>query len=281
MHRFGKDDNAMKLCFSTIGCPDWSWEEIFATAKDLGMQGIEIRGIRDEIYAPKNTPFLPERRAQTLETLARVNLSIPCLTSGANLSADADAAIAEARAYTELAQAIGTPYIRVMIEDTPQPVKDVDLGRATEIYQTILDDAKGRDVYPLIETNGVLADSEAMARFLKDVNRSNAFVLWDIHHPFRFFHETPEKTIHALDGLIRHTHVKDSVMEDGKVVYRMIGYGDVPIYDAMCELVRHGYDGFVSLEWTKRWMPNLEEPGIVFAHFLHYMKYMEEQMARG
>ncbi len=242
------------------------------------MQGIEIRGIRDEIYAPKNTPFLPERRAETLETLARVNLTIPCLTSGANLSGDADAALREARAYIDLAQAIGTPYIRVMIEDTPNPDHPVDLGAAAALYQQMLDDAKDKNVCPLIETNGVLADSTQMLAFLKDVDRANAFVLWDVHHPFRFFGEAPAQTAAMLDGLIRHTHVKDSVMEGGKVVYRMIGYGDVPILDALRALHKRGYDGFVSLEWTKRWMPSLEEPGIVFSHFLHYMRYLETQI---
>ena len=50
----------MKLAFSTLGCPGWSFEEIFATAKDLGMDGIEIRGIGTEMYAPKAAPFAPQ-----------------------------------------------------------------------------------------------------------------------------------------------------------------------------------------------------------------------------
>ena len=37
----------MKLSLSTLGCPGWSWNEIFATAKDLGMNGIEVRGVAD------------------------------------------------------------------------------------------------------------------------------------------------------------------------------------------------------------------------------------------
>ena len=35
----------MKTAFSTLGCPGWSWDEIFATAKDLGLDGIEVRGV--------------------------------------------------------------------------------------------------------------------------------------------------------------------------------------------------------------------------------------------
>mgnify|MGYP002798133703 CR=1 FL=1 len=42
----------MKLSLSTLGCPGWSWNEIFATAKDLGMNGIEVRGVANEMFAP-------------------------------------------------------------------------------------------------------------------------------------------------------------------------------------------------------------------------------------
>ena len=38
----------MKLAFSTLGCPDWSWEEILATAKDMGFDAVEILGIAKE-----------------------------------------------------------------------------------------------------------------------------------------------------------------------------------------------------------------------------------------
>ena len=41
----------MKLSFSTLGCPRWTLKEIVATAKDLGFDGVEIRGIGDKINA--------------------------------------------------------------------------------------------------------------------------------------------------------------------------------------------------------------------------------------
>lgn len=35
----------MKISFSTLGCPRWSWREILATACDLGYGGVEVRGV--------------------------------------------------------------------------------------------------------------------------------------------------------------------------------------------------------------------------------------------
>ena len=37
-----------------------------------------------------------------------------------------------------------------------------------------------------------------------------------------------------------------------------------------------GIDGFFSLEWVKRWNPDLQEPGIVFAHYKNYMDSLPE-----
>ena len=39
----------MKISFSTLGCPRWSWREILATACDLGYGGVEVRGVGNDI----------------------------------------------------------------------------------------------------------------------------------------------------------------------------------------------------------------------------------------
>ena len=41
----------MKISFSTIACPDYSWVDIYSMAKDLGFDGIEIRGMGDGFAA--------------------------------------------------------------------------------------------------------------------------------------------------------------------------------------------------------------------------------------
>ena len=56
-----------------------------------------------------------------------------------------------------------------------------------------------------------------------------------------------------------------------------MGYGDVPIFDAVELLKAKGYDGYLTLEWVKRWNPDLQEPGIVFAHYMNYMRYLLAQ----
>lgn len=270
----------MKIAFSTLGCPGWSFNEIFATAKDLGLNGIEVRGIGNEMYAPHITQFNNDNLDNTMAKMKAANLIFSCLTSACDIAApNSETNIKEAKEYIDLAEKIGAPYVRIMCEKTPGPTGEkVDLDEAAEIYKKICDYAKGKNVFPLIETNGVLANSDTMVKFLNKVGRDNAFVLWDIHHPYRFFGEKPEATAANIGDKVKYIHVKDSVMENKKVSYRMMGYGDVPILDTLKNLKKYGYDGFVSLEWVKRWCPDLQEPGIVFSHYINYMQYLIRQL---
>lgn len=65
----------MKIAFSTVGCPEWSWNEIYSMAKDLKYDGIEIRGIGSEISAPKSRAFSDAELPKTLKTLAQEDQS--------------------------------------------------------------------------------------------------------------------------------------------------------------------------------------------------------------
>ena len=49
-------------------------------------------------------------------------------------------------------------------------------------------------------------------------------------------------------------------------------YGDLPLEQIIETTQKAGYEGFYSLEWLKRWDVTLEEPGIVLAHYVSYMR---------
>ena len=263
----------MKFAFSTLGCPDWSWKEVLTSAKDLGLDGIEVRCIENELYVPNCREFSEEKIARTMERLANAGLTIPVLDSNAVLAVPekAKASMLEAKAYLNLAARIGTPYVRVMCVDVPQAV-DCDLDLCLRLYSELCEYGEAIGVCPLLETNGPLGDSAKMAELMNAVPSANKGVLWDIHHPFRFFDEAPEATFANIAPLLRHVHIKDSVCENGKICYRILGKGDIPVKETLNHLKTAGYDGFVSLEWVKKWNPELDEPGVVFDKFARFVK---------
>lgn len=259
----------MKICFSTLGCPEWSFSDIVSVASDLGYNGIEIRGIQNELYAPAMELFSQARLEETKKKLARLSLDIPCLTSACNLNEEAD--IEKAKAYIDTANALGTPYIRVLGDLSPAPSADVSLKEITSNLEEIVDYSKDKNVMPLIETNGFFAKTKSLGAMLKSFNNPNVGILYDINHPYRFFGEEPAYTIDNLGPFIKHVHIKDSVMEGKNVHYKMVGEGDLPVAKTIKLLEKAGYEGFYSLEWVKRWDLSLEEPGIAFAQYKEFM----------
>ena len=265
----------MKLSFSTLGCPEWSWNEIIATAKDMGFDGIEVRGVENELYAPDIKEFSKENIENTNKKLHDMGLHIICFTSACYLydQENYDKYIVEGKAYIDTAYAAGAPYVRVLGDKDPQPSNPVHDGVVAKALAALSDYAKDKNVTVLIETNGAYADTARLAKLLAKVSDQNIGVLWDVHHPYRYFGETPETTYKNIGAFIRYVHVKDSVVsENGKLQYKMMGYGDLPVKEAVKVLHKNGYNGYISLEWVKRWYSDLEDPGVVFMQFINYMK---------
>lgn len=263
----------MKLAFSTLGCPEWGFGDTTAAAKDLEFDGVEVRGIAKEIYVPNIKAFDGAHIEKSKARLKEFGLEIPMLTGGMELGRENEDSLSQIKEYIDLAEKINTSFVRVMITNRPYP-EEADMAKAIELYNEACKYGEAKGVMPLIETNGVLADTAEMKKFIENISSENKGVLWDIHHPYRYFNETPKLSYENIGRYVKYVHVKDSVMQGGKLIYRMMGYGDVPVYDCLKLLNDGGYDGYVTLEWVKRWNPDLESGGIVFAHYKNYMTFL-------
>ncbi len=262
----------MKTSFSTLACPDFSWQDIYSMAKDFNFDGIEIRGLGDNIYSTKAAPFTDEELPNTLDKLKELDIEISCLSSGepVNNLETKDKAIAEITDYVELASKLSTKYVRVLGDKLPAPEGEVDDDVVIGIMKELVPVAEKNDVVLLLETNGVYSDTSRLKKVLDSINSQHVQALWDVHHPYRFQGESPETTVSNLGDYIKYVHVKDSVMEDGKVEYKMMGTGDLPLKEVFEELHSIDYDGYISLEWVYRWARNLLDGGIVVPHFAKF-----------
>ncbi|MEZ4357974.1 MAG: AMP-binding protein [Eubacteriales bacterium] len=263
----------MKLSFSTLGCPDFDWPDIYSVAKDFGFDGIEIRGLGENIFDVKANPFSEEKLPQTIEKLTKLHLEIPCISSGCCLKYKdlKEQNHNEILKYIDLAYKLKTPYIRILGDIAPAPEGKVDDEIILNALLRLIPYAEEKGVTLLIETNGVYADTLRLCNLLNQVDSDNVAALWDMHHPYRFAGESPEKTVQNLGAYIKYTHIKDSIVKDGKIIYRILGEGDLPIDEMMRALSSINYDGYVSLEWVKKYAPELSDAGIVFPQFANYM----------
>ncbi|MBP2650093.1 MAG: Long-chain-fatty-acid--CoA ligase [Firmicutes bacterium] len=274
----------MKLSFSTMGCPDFSWTDIYSMAKDLGFDGIEICGLGSEIFVVKTQPFTAAQIPNIIKKLAELHIEVPCLSSGCCLKFldKAKENHETLLQYISLAAKIGTPYVRVLADLPPQPNGEVDDEVVLAALKRLVPFAEANRVTLLVETNGVYSDTARLCRLLDQVASDAVAALWDIHHPYRFAGEPPGQTVQNLGTYIKHVHIKDSIIKDGTVQYRFMGEGDLPIDYIMLALSSIKYDGYVSFEWVKCWAADVNDAGVVFPNFINYMdRFIEKNSAKG
>ena len=272
----------MKLAFSTLGCPDFTWSDIYSMAKDLGFDGIEIRGLGNEIFAVKAQPFTESELPQTIEKLSKLHVEIPCLSSGCCLkfAEDSEKNHMEIVQYINLAAKLGTPYIRILGDLEPKPNGEVDDEVVIAALKRLVPIAEENGVTLLVETNGVYSDSARLLNLLSRIPSDAVAALWDTHHTYRFANEKPGKTVQNLGVYIKYIHIKDSIVENGAIKYRPMGEGDLPIDDIILALRSINYSGYISLEWVKRWASDLDDGSVVFPHFTNFMsRYTKKNVA--
>ena len=158
----------MLTCFSTLACPDFSWQDIYSMAKDFNFDGIEIRGLGNDIFSVKAPPFKDSELPKTIAKLQQLKLEIPCLSSGepVNDVNTREQAEAEIIAYCELASKIGARYIRVLGDRNAAPGKEVDDEVVIESMKHLVPVAEKYNVTLLLETNGAYADTRRLKKVL-------------------------------------------------------------------------------------------------------------------
>jgi sugar phosphate isomerase/epimerase len=265
------------LSFSTLGCPKWDWKTILGNAAQWGFSGIELRGIQAEMDLTQRPEFAPNRIQQSRAELREKNLKITNLGSSARMHEPDPVVRAkqldEGKRFIDLAQSLKAPYIRVFgdkyVEGEP---KEKTIERIVAGLKELGAHAKGSGVSVLIESHGDFPDSATLKRILESVNLPNVALLWDAHHTCVAGKETPADTYQAVGRQVRHVHLKDSVPKGTDRQYVLTGKGDVPVKETVRVLAQNGYKGYYNLEWEKTWIPELEEPEIVFPQFAQVMK---------
>ncbi len=266
----------MNLAFSTLACPNWSLEQIIDAAQRNGYQGLEFRLLNGEILAA-NLDKTTRNRIHSQCTAA--GLDIICVDTSIRIATQdpegRTAQIRDGMAYLEMAAEWGAPFIRVF-GGTPEGTQKVDaINVSTECLTTLAKRGQELGVTVLLETHDAFSSSTAVMEVLCQVPEAGA--LWDTLHPYRVG-EQPAETAACLADRCYHVHVKDGRRSNGeKWDLTLLGEGDVPVPGILSTLHSRNYKGWLSVEWEKKWHPEIAEPEIAIpqhAEVLH--KYLAE-----
>ena len=261
------------LSFSTLGCPDWSFQQIVNFAAKHGYKGIEVRGLQRQLDLTKCPEFATaEARKATLALMKRKGLQFVGLGSSANLHEPAGDAreknLAEAKRFIDLAQQIRCPYVRVFPNNFPKEGgKKATMQLIVEGLLELGEYAKNKNVTVLMETHGDVVQIDDLAAIMQAASHSYVGLVWDVTNMWAVTKEAPSAAYTTLKKHIRHVHIKDAKLVDGKLQYTLLGEGDIPIWEALTALFQNGYSGYYSFEWEKMWHPEIAEPEVALAHY--------------
>jgi sugar phosphate isomerase/epimerase len=289
----------MKISFSTLACPDWTWSEIVGIGSANGYDGVEIRMIEGETDLLARPEFADDGMEANLAILELAGMRICGLASSVRFDhlerAEREEELGIGKLYVDLARRLGAGFVRVFGDVLPS---ESDPATRHAVLRNIawgLDqlgeysESQGGGVDVLIETHGDFADSQLLLELLMHVRHPKVGVLWDTHHPWRFHAEPVSETYKRLKSWIRHTHWKDSVTREAGALseaamaaetrarsrmsghrsaeYVLFGTGDFPARETAQLLVAGGYQGWFSLEWEKAWHPDLADPEVALPPF--------------
>ena len=132
-----------------------------------------------------------------------------------------------------------------------------------------------------VETHDAFSASSVVAELLAlvdpaAVDSGTVGAVWDSHHPHRMG-ERPAQVYANLGPRILLAQVKDARRKaDGDWQLVLLGEGEVPVRDMLERLAAGGYPHWISVEWEKRWHPEIEEPEVALPQHLDLLtKWLE------
>lgn len=255
----------MKLAFTTLACPGWTLEQALDAARRSGYEGIEMRLLDGELLTPD---LADDQRARVLSACRAAGVAICCVDTSVRIAQpDADARAAQVRdglAFLELAAAWGAPCIRVFGGPPANVAEDDAFAGAVECLRPLAARGAELGVAVALETHDAFSAGASVARVLDQVPGPGAGVLWDILHPNRVG-EPVQRTLELVGERLLHVHIKDGHRPpDGGPNWplALLGDGDVPTLDILRAMRGAGYDGWLSVEWEKKWHPQIAEPEV-------------------
>jgi sugar phosphate isomerase/epimerase len=274
----------MRFAYSTLACPGRRLEETLELGAGAGYEGVELRLIDGELIDPGMSS---RDRRRVAAACAGAGLPVAAVDSSVRVAAPGDpgAALAEIGAFLDLAAEWGAPAVRVFGGELPgEPAaRQERLAAAGALLEKASDRAERAGVRVGVETHDAFLASATVAELLTLVPSPWVGAVWDSHHPCRAG-ESAGQVYANIGSRLCLAQVKDAARtgsgpRDWRLV--LLGEGDVPVREMLGLLLRGGYDGWVSVEWEKKWHPEIDEPETALPQHLRLLRAWMAELGDG
>jgi sugar phosphate isomerase/epimerase len=260
----------MKFAFSTVSCPKWDFETIVSRAREYGYDGVEIRGFLNESLLTSANVFVTDPN-KVHDVFERGGVNIACLASSIAMDqggaawkfwrgTDNDRKSTELRTFIDTAHRLGCPLVKIFdTQVRPGQSRDSAGVALGDWLLPLADYAAERDVVILIENALSFRSAKEMWSILDRLQHPSIACCWDVFNA-ALVGESPYFSVPVLNSKIAYTQVKDAKLGTLGATYCKLGEGDVPVEKFVTRLMGVGYNGYITMEWEKAWLPGLAEP---------------------
>ncbi|MEI3246253.1 MAG: sugar phosphate isomerase/epimerase family protein [Lachnospiraceae bacterium] len=275
----------MKIAGHTMGTPEYTISEAIKLFHDINLDGIEIV-VQDNykcgIPVTASTELLSE-----IKTLSKkYQLHIACLTPyNSNFNSEDEELrehdISEIIQVINFAAYLGAQYIRLYAGNVSRTtgLKEENYHYIKDSLQRLGNHAAEKNIILLLENhfNTMTVSAKDSFNMMKWINHPNVRILYDQANLTFTRKEDYEEALSLQKDYIAYVHVKDLVFkkdientiptstaksvshqdENERIVStRIVGEGILPWESILKDLKHIGYDGWLSLEYERRWHPN-------------------------
>jgi sugar phosphate isomerase/epimerase len=254
-----------RVAFSTLAFPGTTLASAVSLGRRWGYAGVELRLIDGELI----DPHMPAAaRARVKRTVTAAGLPVVAVDSSIRLTGDDPGP--GLRRFLELASDWESPLVRVFGGPlaADRAARREQLRGAARVLESCVPLASRLGVAIGVETHDDFSASRVVAELLALADPDAVGAVWDSHHPHRTG-ETPAEVYSNLGRRILLTQIKDARRgpdDDWRLV--LLGQGEVPVRQILAVLAAGGYRRWISVEWEKRWHPEIEEPEVALPQHL-------------
>lgn len=290
-----------KIAGHTMGTPEYTVCEAIELMQKIGADGIEIV-VQDDYRSGLPCDCDEKALAEVKQCAERNGIRIICLTPYNSYFNSLDetvrqseiAAIKKVIGYCDY---LGAKYIRIYggnlaADDTENlPERRVKL---VESMRELGDAAAEKGVTLVIENhfNTMAVSAKDSASIVTEIDHPAVRILYDQANLTFTDNEGYEEAIPVQQQYVSYMHVKDLVFKEGvafsssnvarpdeserNVYTRIVGEGIVPWPQILRSVKERGYDGWLSLEYERRWHPDdIPDASIGMKQSLEYLRQIQ------
>lgn len=271
----------MKIAGHTMGTPEYTVTEAIKLFHDIGIDGAEIV-VQNGYHSGISTACTREELDGIKACAAENHIEICCLTPYNSFFNDLDDAkreseIQDIETVIRACEYLGARFIRIyggnlIAGDTYRlPERR---ARLVDSMRYLGEKAAAKNVTLVIENhfNTMCVSAKDSYSVIKEINHPNVKILYDQANLSFTGNEDYEEAIAIQQDEVAYMHVKDLVFKEGvtftsdqvshpeeskrNVYTRIVGEGVIAWPEILKLVKQHGYDGWLSMEYERRWHPD-------------------------